>query len=138
MNINKVITALVELEAKGCHSVVFDYGNGILRVKIYSGEEWTGKIVYKGTITEGERAEMEKLLNLIETLSNRVITTVFQCYIREFVRGEKSGDWRTTQPVFEFGENSTYEMLTDGSGYYLTDLENGLQYFVDMKQESKL
>jgi hypothetical protein len=28
-------------------------------------------------------------------------------------------------------------MLIDGSGYYIDDPDNGLQYFVDMKQSSE-
>jgi hypothetical protein len=64
---------------------------------------------------------------------NHVKTTSFQCYKREFVKGEKAGKWEKTVPVIEFGENATQAMLIDGSGYYIDDPDNGLQYFVDMK-----
>jgi hypothetical protein len=68
--INQVITALTELEAKGCHSVYFEYGDGMFRVRIFSGELGTGKIVYgKSIYPKQEQAEIDKLLNLIETLS---------------------------------------------------------------------
>lgn len=64
-------------------------------------------------------------------------TTVFQCYKREFITGEKSGAWEKTRPVIEYGDYATSAMLIDGSGYYINDPENGLQYFVDMKQLSE-
>lgn len=31
----------------------------------------------------------------------------------------------------EVGDKSTQSMLIDGSGYYINDLENNVQYFVD-------
>jgi hypothetical protein len=34
----------------------------------------------------------------------------------------------------KYGDNATQSMLIDGSGYYIDDPDNGMQYFVDMKQ----
>jgi len=138
-SINQIISALLELEAKGCHSVTFEYGDGLFRVRIFSGELGIGKIVYqKSFYPLQEQAEIDKLLNMIETLKNRVWIEVFQCYRREFVKGEKKGDWEKVKPIIEFGENALYSMLCDGSGYYLDDPENEVQYFVDRKQLSEL
>jgi hypothetical protein len=63
-----------------------------------------------------------------------ITTTVFQCYKREFVKGEKVGAWGKTRSVIEYGDNATSAMLIDGSGYYIDDPDNEWQYFVDMKQ----
>jgi hypothetical protein len=65
-----------------------------------------------------------------------VINTSFQCYRREFVKGEKSGDWEKTGSIFEVGENAMQTMQIDGSGYFIDDPDNGLQYYADMKQDS--
>jgi hypothetical protein len=136
-SIFQIIKALTELEAKGCHSVFFEYCGGMYMIRIYSGDAHTGRIVYKNIINPTkEQAEMDKLSNLIEKLKNRVITTDFQCYMREFVNGSKTGDWIKIKPIFEFGDNSVFSMLCDNSGYYLDDAENGVQYFVDMRQIS--
>lgn len=69
--------------------------------------------------------------------ANNTTTTVFQCHKREFIKGEKSGAWEKTCPAIEYGDNATSAMLIDGSGYYIDDPDNGLQYFVDMKQLSE-
>jgi hypothetical protein len=136
--VNQIITALMELEAKGCHSVFFEYGNGLFHVRIYNGEIRLGKTVYEKTIYHGiEQSEMVRLSNLIGTLSSHVYTTVFQCYRQEFVNGKKSGKWEKTKPSFEYGDNATQSMLIDGSGYYIDDPENGVQYFVSMKELSE-
>ncbi len=63
--------------------------------------------------------------------------TIFQCYKREFIKGEKAGEWSRIKPIMEFGDNATTAMLIDGSGYYINDPENNRQYFVDMKQVSE-
>ena len=129
----------MELEAKGCHSVFFEYSEGLFRVRIYSGEYSIGKIVYERSIYhEQEHEEMEKLSKMIETLKYRITTTVFQCYRRIFVIGEKSGDWVKIKPIFVCGENAMSSMLCDGSGYYVTDPDNDVEYFVDMKKVSEL
>ncbi|GHV16173.1 hypothetical protein FACS1894169_09470 [Bacteroidia bacterium] len=131
----QIFTALVELEAKGCHAVFFEYGNGLFRVRIFKGEAINEKVVCQKVINPTrEPAGLDELLNFIENLKNHITATVFQCYKREFVKGEKAGKWEKTKSVFEFGDNATSEMLIDGSGYYITDPDNGLQYFIDMKQ----
>lgn len=66
-----------------------------------------------------------------------ITTTTFQCYKREFIKGEKPGEWEKTRPIIEYGDNATSAMLIDGSGYYIDDPDNGLQYFVDMNQLSE-
>jgi len=64
-------------------------------------------------------------------------TVQFPCYKREFIKGVKAGEWEKAGSAIEYGDNATTSMLTDGSGYYIDDPDNGLQYFVDMKQESE-
>jgi hypothetical protein len=137
-SIFQIIKALTELEAKGCHSVFFEYCGGKYMIRIYSGDAHTGKIVYKSIINPSkEQSKLDKLSNLIEKLKNRVMTTDFQSYMREFVKGSKTGESIQTKPLSEFGDNSVFSMLCDNSGYYLDDAENGVQYFVDMREVSK-
>jgi hypothetical protein len=64
----------------------------------------------------------------------QVFSTTYQCYRRDFEKDNVSGEWEKCASSFEFGDNATQSMLTDGSGYYIDDPENHLQYFVDMKQ----
>jgi hypothetical protein len=136
--INQIITALMDLEAKGCHKVFFEYGNGLFSVKIYRNEVHRDNIVHERTINPvEEQAGLDKLSNFIKNLILHVKTTSFQCYKRDFVKGEISGEWEKTKPAFEFGENAMQSMLIDGSGYYIDDSDNGLQYFVNMKQLSE-
>ncbi|MDR1667638.1 MAG: hypothetical protein LBS03_08120 [Bacteroidales bacterium] len=130
--INQIITSLMELESKGCHSINFEYGNGLFRVKILrlASED----IVYERTVNPvQEQTQLDELFGFIKNLKLRTRTTLHQCYKREFIKGEKAGEWEKTKPAFEFGENATQAMLIDGSGYYIDDPDNGLQYFVDMK-----
>jgi hypothetical protein len=63
--------------------------------------------------------------------------TVFQCYKRDFVKGKISREWKKTGSIIELEDNATSSMLIDGSGYYLDDPDNRLQYFVDMKKSSE-
>jgi hypothetical protein len=128
------ITALHELEAKGCRSACFEYGNGLFRVRIFRGEIEANTVVYEQTINViDEPSRLEEAINHIRDLKNHVTEIAFQCYKREFVKGVKSGEWEKTGSSFEFGDNATQSMLTDGSGYYIDDPDNKLQYFVDMK-----
>jgi hypothetical protein len=107
----------------------------LFRVRIFKGEAINEKVVYQRVINPTrEPAGLNELLDFIENLKNHITATVFQCYKREFVKGEKAGKWEKNGSSFEFGDNATSEMLADGSGYYITDPDNGLQYFVDMKQ----
>jgi hypothetical protein len=78
---------------------------------------------------------MIEALKAVDTDNVRI--TPFQCYKREFVTGEKSGEWTKILPVIQFGDNATSAMLMDGSGYYIDDPDNGMQYFVDMKHSSE-
>jgi hypothetical protein len=134
--INQVITALMELEAKGCHRASFEYGNGLFRVRIFRAE--SEQVVYEKVINlVQEQDDLGELYGKIEDMKLHVMTTVFQCYRQDFVTGKRSGKWEKTKPSFEFGDNATQSMLIDGSGYYINDPDNGLQYFVDMKHESE-
>ena len=134
--INQVITAIMELEAKGCHRVSFEYGNGLFRVRIFRAE--SEQVVYEKTVNIIEEQDgLDELYGKIEDMKHHVTKTVFQCYRQEFVTGKRSGKWEKTKPIIEFGENATQSMLIDGSGYYINDPDNGLLYFVDMKQASE-
>ena len=137
--IQQIILALMELEANGYHCVCFEYGSNFFRVRIFAGEVSIGKIVYQKTIIPTEEAaELNNLSKLIETLNDSVMITVFQCYRREFVKGKQAGNWVKIRPIIPFGEKTFTSILDDGSGYYLNDPDNGLQYFVDMKQVSEM
>jgi hypothetical protein len=129
----KIISALSELEAKGCHSVFFEYGDNLFRIRIFRGNAGAGNIVFEQTATL-EPVELDKLLAFIENMKNHVWTTTFQCYKREFVEGVKCGEWEKTKSRFELGENATYAALIDGSGYFIDDPENNLQYFANMNE----
>jgi len=136
--VNQIFAALTELESKGCHAVFFEYGNGRVRVRIFRGEAHEGKALYQRVIDPPrEPAELDSLLELIETLQRRITTTVFQCYKREFVKGVKAGVWEPTRSVIEFGENATTAMKIDGTGYTIDDPDSGTQYFVDMTRTNE-
>jgi hypothetical protein len=138
VKISQIITALMELEAKGCHKVFFEYGNGLFGMKIFRNKISRENIVFERTIIPAqEQARLDELSNFINNLKLHVKTTSFQCYRRDFVAGEISGEWKKTKPVFEFGEKAMQSMLIDGSGYYIDDPDNRLQYFVDLKQVSE-
>ena len=131
--INQVITALFELEAKGCHSVFFEYGNRTIHVRIFKGAVREKNVVFEKNInmTQEEYSELEEVCKHIDNMKNFVYKTVFQCYKREFIKGVKVGEWKKTRPFFEFGKNATQEMLINYSGCYITDPDNSMQYFVD-------
>jgi hypothetical protein len=136
--VNQVITALLELEAKRYHSVCFEYGDGLFRVRIFSGKIKVGIAVYELTVSAiDEPSRLEEIIGHIRYLRNHVKKTIFQCYKREFVKGVKSGEWEKTESPFEFGDNATQSMLPDGLGYYIDDPDNGLLYFVNMNQVSE-
>jgi hypothetical protein len=85
-----------------------------------------------------ETSTTDKSVNqIITNMKYHITATVFQCYKRVFVMGKKSGEWEKIKPIIEFGDNATSAMLIDGSGYYIDDPDNSLQYFVDMKQLSE-
>lgn len=136
--ISQAITASFELEAKGCHSVCFEYGGSLFRVRIFRGKIEVDTVVYERTVNMiDEPSRLEEIINHIQDLKNHVTKTVFQCYKREFVKGVKSGEWEKTGSSFDFGGNAVSAMLIDGSGYHIDDPDNGLQYFIDMKQLSE-
>jgi hypothetical protein len=136
--INHIILALMELETNDYHSVCFEYGSDFFRVRIFAGEVNRGNIVYQKTfIPTEEAADLDELSNKITSLKSSVTTTIFQCYRRVFVKGERAGKWEKIRPIIPFGENALTSMLYDGSGYFLDDPDNNMQYFVDMKQVSE-
>jgi hypothetical protein len=96
------------------------------------------------SLTTGKESKLDELFNMVEALKatpandkNNVEIKPFPCYRREFIKGEKSGEWIKILPVIEYGDNATQSMLIDGSGYYIDDPDNDLQYFVDMKQSGE-
>ena len=138
-SINQVITALLELEAKGCHTVFFEYGNGTLHIRIFKGEISANNIVYEKIINlTDEQAELEEISKHIDNMKYLICKTSFLCHKREFIKGKKSGEWEETKPVFVVGDNATQSMLMDGSGYYIDDPDNNLQYFVNMMKLSDM
>ena len=135
--INEIIKSLLELEAKGCHSVFFEYGNNTFHIRIFRGDISADKIAFEKTvILPLEQTEVKKLLDFLENMRNHVKSTKFLCHKREFVIGVKSGEWEKIKPCFEFGANATSAMVIDGSGYFIDDPDNGLQYFVNMNELS--
>jgi hypothetical protein len=142
--ISRIITGLLELQGKGYFNISFDYEGDMFQVRVYKRKPDLQKFPeYNECIdltTDGE-SKLERMLNLVEALkavptkdTNNVMIKPFQCYSREFVKGEKSGEWTKILPVIEYGDNATQSMLTGGLGYYIDDPDNGMQYFVDMKQ----
>jgi hypothetical protein len=134
--INQVINALQALEEKGCHRVTFEYGTNLFRVRIFKGkgEKKPENEVLYGYYQTADESTLTELLQQITNLQSKVFTTTYQCYRREDEKDKVSGEWEKCASSFEFGENATQSMLTDGSGYYIDDPDNRLQYFVDMKQ----
>ena len=130
----QIITALFELEAKGCHRTYFEYEKGMFRVKIASIK--TNEVIYGNTIKVAEeRKELKKTLNHIITMKNCIMKFPYQCYKRVFVKGVKAGEWEKTDSIIEYGEKATVEKA--GNGLFISDFESGLQYFVDYKQINK-
>jgi hypothetical protein len=102
----------MELEGKGCHAVFFEYGNGLFRARIFRGEAHEEKVLYQRVINPTrEPAELDKLQGFIENLDNHITTVPYPCYKREFVKGEKSGQWEKCKSSFEVGDNATQSML---------------------------
>ena len=134
--INRIIGASDELEAQGCHSVFYEYGNGLFRVRII--RLFTGKVVYERTINlQQEPEKADEATETINKLRYGILKTPFQCYKQEFIKGEKAGTWERTKSVIEFGDNATQAMLLDGSGCYINDPDNLLLYFVDYNHLSE-
>jgi phosphoribosyl-AMP cyclohydrolase len=74
----------------------------------------------------------------MKTTVKNMKQTLFQCHKRQFIKGEHAGEWQEITPIIEYGDNATSEMLIDGSGYFITDVENQVQYFVNMEQLSEI
>jgi len=135
--IHQVITALFELQAKGCHTIFFEYGNGTFQLRIIKGEVNAGNIVYEKTVNPTDKqAELEEIAKHVDNMKYFVCQSSYLCYKREFIKGIKSGEWVKTKPVFAVGNNATQAMIIDGSGYYIDDPDNGLQYHVNMNKLS--
>jgi hypothetical protein len=138
--VSQIITALLELQSKGYFDISLDYEGNSFSVRIYKGKLDLHKYpVYHEFIDlPGEESKLDEVFNTVEALkavptkdTNNVMITPFQCYRQEFVKGEKSGKWIKILPIIEYGENATQSMLIDGSGYYLSDPDNNMLYFVD-------
>jgi hypothetical protein len=143
--ISQIIIALLEIQNKGYFNIAFDYENSLFQVRIYKGktDEYP---MYQACIdlTTDVESKLDEAFTIVEVLktmptkdTNSVMITYFQCYSREFVPGEKSGEWIKIPPVIEYAGNATQLMLIDGSGYYIDDPYNGMQYFVDYKYKSR-
>lgn len=137
----RIITSLLELQSKGYFNISLDYEGDSFNMRIYKGKlDLHNRPVYHKSIdlnTDGE-SKLDEVFNMVEALTeiptkdtNNVMITPFQCFRREFVKGEKSGEWIKTLPIIEYGDNATQSTLIDGSGYYIDDPDNGMQYFVD-------
>jgi hypothetical protein len=145
--VSQIITALLELQGKGYFDISFDYERDLFQVRIYKGKlDLYKRPAYHESIslTTGEEYKLDEVFNMVEVLkeipakhTNSVDIKPFPCYRREFIKGEKAGEWIKILPVIEYGDNATQSMLIDGSGYYIDDPDNGMQYFVDMKQSSE-
>jgi hypothetical protein len=105
-------------------------------VRIYRGKRDLHKnpVYHESIDLTGEDGKLDGVLSMVEVLStvpakdtNNVMITSFQCYRYE------SGKWIKILPIIEYGRNATQSMLIDGSGYYLDDPDNGMQYFVDFE-----
>jgi hypothetical protein len=138
--ISQIITALLELQGKGYFDISFDYEGDSFSVRIYKGKSDLHKrpVYHESINLTNEKGKLDEVLKMVEALkavpakaTNNVMITPFQCYRREFIIGEKSGEWIKILPIIEYGDNATQSMLIDGSGYYIDNPDNGLQYFVN-------
>jgi hypothetical protein len=121
--------------------ISFDYEKDLFQVRVYKGKLDLHKHpVYHESInlTTGAESKLNEVCNMVEALKatpandkNNVRITPFKCYRREFVKGEKSGEWIKILPIIEYGDHAMQSMLIDGSEYYIDDPDNGLQYFVN-------
>ena len=107
-NIHQIVTALMELEAKGCHRVFFEYGNDMFRLRIFRGDASVKSIAFERTVPLfGQQTELDQLYDYIINLKHHLKKTLFQCYCREFIEDVKSGILKRIKPAFEFGVNAT-------------------------------
>jgi hypothetical protein len=137
-SIHQIIKALMELEAKGCHTVFYEYGNGLLKVRIFKGKVKAENIVFeKTTNTADEQTQLDEITNHVTNMSLLVMNTPFQCYRQEFIKGVKAGKWEKINPPFVVGENATQAMTITSSGYFIDDPDNSLRYFVDYERDKQ-
>ena len=93
--VNQIIAALLDLEAKGCHRVFFEYGNDGLCLRIFRGEESVRSISFERTITlSAEQSEVEQLCAYIVKLKHHVKSTRFQRCMRDLIKGVKARKWK--------------------------------------------
>jgi len=137
-SIHQIINSLMELEAKGCHSTFFEYGNGMFRIRIFKGDASVENTVFEKAITNDEQSKLDEIYEHVNNMKYYVTKTSFKCSKREFIKGEKVGEWQEIKPCFEFGKNATSEMVISGTGYFITDPDNNLQYYVDYNNISKM
>jgi len=142
--VNEVINALMQLQNKGYYNVFFEYSgdNQVFNVCIYDGQ----RVMYKTTIMlETNEKDLNMLIRIIEKIEeirdkntgNNIRTTLFQCHRRGLNNSRLSGEWEKILPVLEYGDKAMSSMLIDGSGYYITDEENNVEYHVDMMKVSE-
>ena len=74
----------------------------------------------------------------METGKKHIVQKPFQCFKRLFIKGVRVSEWQEVAPIIEYGDTATSEMLIDSSGYFITDNENQIQYFVNMNQLNKI
>jgi hypothetical protein len=139
----QIVTAMLELQDKGYFDISFNCKGNLFQAEIYRKNFHMHKYPdcqESIDLTADVESKLDEVLEMIEALksmptkdTNRVMIKPFPCYRREFVKGEKSGEWVKILPVIEYGDNAMQAMLMDGSGYYIDDPDNGVQYFVDMK-----
>jgi hypothetical protein len=141
--VSQLITALLELQGKGYFDISFDYEKDLFQVWIYNGKwELHKHPAYHASISlTNEKGKLDEVFNMVEALKTtpvndktNVMIKPFPCYKREFIQGEQSGEWIKILPIIEYGDRATQSMLIDGSGYYIDDPDNSMQYFEDMKQ----
>ncbi|MDR1155116.1 MAG: hypothetical protein LBL04_10410 [Bacteroidales bacterium] len=144
--INRIITALLEIQSKGYFDVSFDYTKKIFLVQLFKRKPELHQFpeYYERVDMTDDRereSHLEKIFNMVEALktvptkdTNNVMIVPFQCYRHEFVKGEKSGDWKKILPIIEYGANATQLTEISGLGYYINDPDNEMQYSVSTNQ----
>jgi len=81
---------------------------------------------------------LKQILKQVNKMKFQIMETPFQCYKREFIKDVKSGEWKKTQSIIEYGKKATASKQIDGLGIFIDDFENDLQYYIDMKQLSNM
>jgi hypothetical protein len=140
--VSQIITALLELQSKGYFYMSFNCERNVFQVWIFKGKFDVHKhpVYYASIELPDEENKLDEVFSMVEALkavptkaSNNVMTVAFQCYKREFVKGEKSGKWIKTLPIVEYGKNATYSRLINSEGCYINDPDNSMQYYINYK-----